>query len=230
MSPRPERFRRNVCLIAALAVTVRLLIAAAAWRATNRLAESGRDLARAQESLTALESVRSGLDRAQAAELTFLLTGRDSDLAEFDENERATRRQLAHAWALAAADDAVLQPRFTALAKLVDRRFELRDMAAAARQGNLSRAKASLVARLGADAAAKAVAAVDEARAAELSQLADRAADQRRTATRSLIGIGLTALLSIAAIAAVALWLLPAFDERVAERDSLRPDPQLTLR
>jgi CHASE3 domain sensor protein len=228
VTPRPDRFRRNVLLIAALAITVRLLIAAASWRATHRLAESGRDLARAQESLAALESVRSGLDRAQAAELTFLLTGRDADLAEFDENERATRRQLAHAWALAAADDAVLQPRFSALAKLVDRRFELRDMAAAARQGHLNRAKARVVAQLGADAAAQALAAVEETRAAELSRLAQRAADQRRVVTRSLAGIALTAVLSIAAVVAVALWLLPAFDERVAERDSLRPDRALT--
>ena len=230
MSPRPERFRRSVLLIATLAIAARLLIAAASWRATSRLAESGRDLARAQEALAALESVRSGLDKAQAAELTYLLTGSDADLAAYDENERSTRRQLAHAWALAAANDSVLQPRFSALAKLVDRRFELRDMAAAARQSMYPRKKALVVARMVADATDRAAAAVDETRAQELSQLAERAAAQRRAAARSLTGIGVTAVLSIAAVLAVALWLLPAFDERVAVRDSLRPDRRLSLR
>src|SRR3954468_4446312 len=100
VTPRPATFRRNLRLLAALAIAVRIGIAFSSWRATTRLAEAGAQISRSQEALAALESVRASLDKARSAELTFMLTGSGEDLADYDEAERSTRRQLAHAWTL----------------------------------------------------------------------------------------------------------------------------------
>lgn len=227
MGPKPETFRRNVCVIAALAVCARLLITAASWRHLQELDQDSARLARGQEVLAALSSVRSDLAAAQAAEAAYLLTGDKDDLDDFGAAQSSARRQLAHAWTL-AADDAAVAARLSDVARLVDQRFELSGIAAGARRHGLDLARARVVLKLGKDGTEKAVAAVDQARLAETTALETRADAHQKDLERTLRGIAWVAFVSIAAVVLVALWLLPTFDDQLAQRAALRPERSST--
>lgn len=223
----PRRFRRNVWLIACLAVTIRVGIAAHSWRAVERLEAGEREVSDAQQCLASLEAVGSAVQAAEAAELAYLITGSTVEAGAFAERERAARRELAHAWAL-EADETDLKPLFQAVARQLDRRFELGGAAAAARRRGYDAERAKIVLKVGGDATRQALAALEELRTAQ-SALRDRRAAQRRAdVSRTLTWIGVTAGVSILFVVLVTMIVLAAFADRVAERDALRPGQKKT--
>lgn len=224
MGPKPETFRRNICLLAGLAIVARLVIGAVSWRELQRLDDDAGRMARGQETLAALASVRSDLASAEAAEAAYLLTGDDAELSRFKQDERDARRHLAHAWTL-AADETAVGARLSDAARLIDQRFQLSGIAQGARRHGLDLARARVVLKVGRDATAKAVAAADQASLAETTLLQARAEAHRKALSRALSGIARVALFSIIILILFALWILPVFDERLADRRALRPAP-----
>lgn len=223
MAPKASTFRRNVILMVTAACVVRAGIGIVSWQNVENLEAASLEVGHSLEILGALESVRSGLERSVSLERAYLISGLPSSLEDVAEAQRRTRQSLAILWELASVD---LGPRplVADLAPLVDARFAASDsIVETRRRSGLAAARELVLAGRGAAQMTAALAKIDAASDAERRLLRDRSLAQRAKTTRALNGIAFVAVLSMLVLIAVAVWLLPAFDERVAVRDALRP-------
>lgn len=212
MAPRAATFRRNVILLVTAACIARVGIWAVSWRTVASLNEASFQVQHAQKILGALESVRSGLESVVALERGYLITGRPSDLRAFIDAQRMTRQNVAILWDLARGEP-VQQPFVTDLAHLIDKRFAIADATTATRRKTgFASARERVLAGQGSPQMVGTLAKIDAARAKELDLLDTRARAQQADTTRALNGISVMAVLSMIALIAVALWLLPTFD------------------
>lgn len=176
------------------------------------MAEASRWVSHTQEVLGALESVRSGLEKAEVDQRTYLVTIQAADLESFKGDLRETRQDVDRVWNL-TADNPDQQRRIVALIKIVDRRFELAETTAKLRQtSGLEPARKLVLTGRGAADLAEALAGIDELRAEENRLLSVRTRSESDGTSRALKGIAAASFGSIVLIVAVAFWILREFE------------------
>lgn len=214
MFSEPSTFRRNLLILASIAILARVAIGVVSWRTVSGLADASRQVARTQGVLGALESVRSGLQKAEVDQHTYLLTNQAADLESFKEDLRETRQGVDGVWNL-TSDNPDQQARVVALIRLVERRFELAEATDKVRQtSGLEAARKLVLSGKGSDELSEVLAAIDDLRAEENRLLSTRARSERESLSRALSGIAAASFGSIFLIVAAAFWILRAFDAR----------------
>ncbi|MBS1220085.1 MAG: histidine kinase, partial [Proteobacteria bacterium] len=187
----------------ALAVAVLAIVGASLYRTTLGFIETSAAVGRAQQALTALEGIYSLMNQAESRQRSYLLLGRESDLAP---RHAAVARMNALVGELdqLLADDPALRARLPELQRRIAVRLAMLDTVLEARRGSgFEAAQRQLAASPGRDEMQKLHELVVFMQGAVRARLDARQHDAQQGSRRTLVMLGLLFVLAVAALTAL---------------------------